>query len=122
MSAVKIGPLIIMVTALVAVVALFAAIGAAAGMLIAFLLAAETCPPRRPLGRWPEASLALCSCLTLKRTEGKGCRKKPAEKTARLEGYKASVAPFCGLFSLHKKIAQNGRLSLEAASGTAGRT
>ena len=47
---------------------------------------------------------------------------KPAEKTARLEGYKASVAPFCGLFSLHKKIAQNGRLSLEAASGTAGRT
>ena len=47
---------------------------------------------------------------------------KPAEKTARLEGYKASVAPFCGLFSLHKKIAQNGRLSPEAASGTAGRT
>ena len=41
MSAVKIGPLIIMVTALVAVVALFAAIGAAAGMLIAFLLAAD---------------------------------------------------------------------------------
>ena len=53
--------------------------------------------------------------------EERGCKARRKE-TARLEGYKASVAPFCGLFSLHKKIAQNGRLSLEAASGTAGRT
>lgn len=51
----------------------------------------------------------------------RGCKARRKE-TARLEGYKASVAPFCGLFSLHKKIAQNGRLSPEAASGTAGRT
>lgn len=37
----KIGPLLIMVTALAAVVAASATIGAVAGMLIAFLLAAD---------------------------------------------------------------------------------
>lgn len=49
---------------------------------------------------------------------------KPAEKRKQLvwKAIKPRLAPFCGLFSLHKKIAQNGRLSPEAASGTAGRT
>ena len=34
--------------------------------------------------------------------EERGCKARRKE-TACLEGYKASVAPFCGLFSLHKK-------------------
>ena len=64
--------------------------------------------------------LAFARLTAVKIAEWLRARRK--KETARLEGYKASVAPFCGLFSLHKKIAQNGRLSLEAASGTAGRT
>lgn len=49
---------------------------------------------------------------------------KPAErKQLAWKAIKSlGIMPFCGLFSLHKKIAQNGRLSPEAASGTAGRT
>lgn len=48
---------------------------------------------------------------------------KPAErKQLAWKAIKPRLAPFCGLFSLHEKIAQNGRLSPEAASGTAGRT
>ena len=64
--------------------------------------------------------LAFARLTAVKIAEWLRARRK--KETARLEGYKASVAPFCGLFSLHKKIAQNGRLSPEAASGTAGRT
>ena len=63
--------------------------------------------------------LAFARLTAVKIAEWLRARRK---ETACLEGYKASVAPFCGLFSLHKKIAQNGRLSPEAASGTAGRT
>lgn len=47
---------------------------------------------------------------------------EPAGKQLAWKVIKPRLAPFCGLFSLHKKIAQNGRLSPEAASGTAGRT
>lgn len=64
--------------------------------------------------------LAFARLTAVKIAEWLRARRK--KETARLEGYKASVAPFCGLFSLHEKIAQNGRLSPEAASGTAGRT
>ena len=64
--------------------------------------------------------LAFARLTAVKIAEWLRARRK--KETARLEGYKASVVPFCGLFSLHKKIAQNGRLSPEAASGTAGRT
>lgn len=45
----KIGPLFIMITALATVVAVSATIGAAIGMLIAFLLGADT-SPAAPIG------------------------------------------------------------------------
>ena len=71
MSAVKIGSLIIMVTALVAVVALFAAIGAAAGMLIAFLLAADM-SSAAPIGALAGGFASLMFLLNAKENGGKG--------------------------------------------------
>ena len=71
MSAVKIGPLIIMVTALVAVVALSAAIGAAAGMLIAFLLAADM-SSATPIGALAGGFASLMFLLNAKENGGKG--------------------------------------------------
>ena len=45
--------------------------------------------------------LAFARLTAVKIAEWLRARRK--KETARLEGYKASVAPFCGLFSLHKK-------------------
>ena len=117
----KIGPLFIMVTALAAVVAASAAIGALLGMLIAFLLAADM-SSAAPIGALGGGFTSFMFLLNAGMNGGGKGRKARRKETACLEGYKASVAPFCGLFSLYKKIAQNGRLSPEAASGTAGRT
>ena len=71
MSAVKIGPLIIMVTALVAVVALSAAIGAVAGMLIAFLLAADM-SSAAPIGALAGGFAAFVFLMNAKENGGKG--------------------------------------------------
>ena len=84
----KIGPLFIMVTALAAVVAASAAIGALLGMLIAFLLAADM-SSAAPIGALGGGFTSFMFLLNAKENGGKG------------------------LFSLHKKIAQNGRLSLD---------
>ena len=71
MSAVKIGPLIIMVTALVAVVAASAAIGAAAGMLIACLLGSDM-SSAAPIGALAGGFASLMFLLNAKENGGKG--------------------------------------------------
>ena len=71
MSAVKIGPLIIMVTALVAVVALSAAIGAMAGMLIAFLLGTSV-SSAAPVGALSGGFAAFVFLMNAKENGGKG--------------------------------------------------
>lgn len=65
--------------------------------------------------------LAFARLTAVKIAEWLRVRRK--KETARLEGYKASVAPFSvGCFLCMKKSPKIGRLSPEAASGTAGRT
>ena len=119
----KIWIVLIMIITVIVIIIAPALVGAVVGALTSFALGAEILPIA--LIGWSAGRCLLWARILDERERERRERSravKPAEKTARLEGYKASVAPFCGLFSLHKKIAQNGRLSPEAASGTAGRT
>ena len=67
----KIGPLFIMVTALAAVVAASAAIGALLGMLIAFLLAADM-SSAAPIGALGGGFASLMFLINAKTNGGKG--------------------------------------------------
>lgn len=67
----KIGPLIIMVTALAAVVAVSAAIGAMAGMLIAFLLGTSV-SSAAPVGALSGGFAAFVFLMNAKENGGKG--------------------------------------------------
>ena len=71
MSAVKIGPLIIMVTALVAVVAASAAIGAVFAMIIAFLLGTSV-SSAVPVGALSGGFAAFVFLMNAKENGGKG--------------------------------------------------
>ena len=109
----KIGPLFIMVTALAAVVAASAAIGALLGMLIAFLLAADM-SSAAPIGALGGGFTSFMFLLNAGMNGGRKGAVKPAERKQLVwKAIKPRLVPFCGLFSLHKKIAQNGRLSLD---------
>ena len=71
MSAVKIGPLIIMVTALVAVVAASATIGAVFAMIIAFLLDSNM-SSAAPVGALSGGFAIFVFLLNAKENGGKG--------------------------------------------------
>ena len=115
--------LVMIVAIMVMTIIIPATIGTVAGAIVALLFSVNLIRSML-IGALGGAYIGFALLLNAGLNGGKkkGQLKPAGRKTACLEGYKASVAPFCGLFSLHKKIAQNGRLSPEAASGTAGRT